>query len=127
MRILIVEDEIRLADNIAAALRQGAGVAVDCAHDGKEGASLTEFNHYDLLLLDLMLPGLDGLSIVRQVRRRKDMTPILILTARDERAQVVELLNAGADDYLTKPFDLGELLARAKALIRRSKGVSDPE
>jgi two-component system response regulator PhoP len=79
------------------------------------------------LLLDLMLPGMDGLSIVRQVRRGKDMTPILILTARDQPAQVVELLNAGADDYLTKPFDLGELLARSKALIRRGKGVSQPE
>jgi two-component system response regulator PhoP len=126
MRILIVEDEIRLADNIAAALRQGAGVAVDCAHDGKEGASLTEFGHYDLLLLDLMLPGLDGLSIVRRVRARGDATPILVLTARDERRHVVELLNAGADDYLTKPFDLGELIARVKALIRRGKGAAHP-
>jgi DNA-binding response OmpR family regulator len=126
MRILIVEDEIRLADNIAAALRQGAGVAVDCAHDGKEGASLTEFGHYDLLLLDLMLPGLDGLSIVRRVRGRGDATPILVLTARDERSHVVELLNAGADDYLTKPFDLGELIARVKALIRRGKGAAHP-
>src|ERR1700686_2274373 len=126
MRILIVEDQIRLADNIAAALRQGAGVAVDCAHDGKEGASLTEFGHYDLLLLDLMLPGLDGLSIVRRVRGRGDATPILVLTARDERSHVVELLNAGADDYLTKPFDLGELIARVKALIRRGKGAAHP-
>jgi DNA-binding response OmpR family regulator len=127
MRVLLVEDETRLANNIAEALRERCGFAVDCVEDGKDGAALTEFKHYDLLLLDLMLPGLDGLDIVRHVRRRKDMTPILILTARDERSQVIELLNAGADDYLTKPFDLGELLARAKALIRRGKGVSHPE
>jgi two-component system response regulator PhoP len=126
MRVLIVEDEVRLANNIAAALRERCGFAVDCAENGADGAALTEFQHYDLLLLDLMLPGLDGLSIVRQVRRRKDLTPILILTARDERCHVVELLNAGADDYLTKPFDLGELLARAKALIRRGKGAPQP-
>jgi two-component system response regulator PhoP len=127
MRVLIVEDEARLANNIAEALRERCGYAVDCAGNGTDGVALTEFKHYDLLLLDLMLPGMDGLSIVRQVRRGKDMTPILILTARDQPAQVVELLNAGADDYLTKPFDLGELLARSKALIRRGKGVSQPE
>jgi len=127
MRVLIVEDEVRLANNVAEALRERCGYAVDCAANGADGAALTEYQHYDLLMLDLMLPGLDGLSIVQQVRRRKDMTPILILTARDERAQVIELLNAGADDYLTKPFDLGELLARAKALIRRGKGASHPE
>ena len=126
MRVLVVEDEIRLANNIAEALRQRCGFAVDCAENGTDGLSLSEYGHYDLLLLDLMLPGLDGLGIVRHVRRRNDTTPILILTARDERAHVIELLNAGADDYLTKPFDLGELLARAKALIRRGKGASHP-
>ncbi len=126
MRVLIVEDEARLASNIAEALRERCGFAVDCAGNGTDGAAMTEFKHYDLLLLDLMLPGQDGLSIVRQVRRRNDRTPILILTARDQPAQVVELLNAGADDYLTKPFDLGELLARAKALIRRGKGAPQP-
>lgn len=124
MRVLIIEDEIRLATNIAAALRQGAGLAVDCAHEGSEGAALAEFEHYDLLLLDLMLPGLDGLSIVRSTRGRGDRTPILVLTARDERGHVVTLLNAGTDDYLTKPFDLGELIARLKALIRRGKGAA---
>ena len=89
MRVLIIEDEVRLAANIATALRQGAGLAVDCAHDGSEGAALAEFEHYDLLLLDLMLPGLDGLSIVRRTRARGDRTPILVLTARDERSHVV--------------------------------------
>src|SRR5438270_13282606 len=103
MRVLVVEDEVRLANNVAEALRQRCGYAVDCAETGTDGLSLAEFGHYDLLLLDLMLPGLDGLGIVRQVRRRGDVTPILILTARDERARVIELLNAGADDYLTKP------------------------
>jgi DNA-binding response OmpR family regulator len=126
MRILIIEDEVRLANNIASALRDGPGFAVDCCHDGLDGFNMAESRHYDLLLLDLMLPGMDGLSIVRRVRAARDLTPVLVLTARDERAQVVQLLNAGADDYLTKPFDLGELLARVKALIRRGKGVAQP-
>jgi two-component system response regulator PhoP len=126
MRVLIVDDEIRLAENIAAALRDNSGFAVDCAANGTDGLALLESGNYDLLLLDLMLPGVDGLSIVRTMRARRDATPVLVLTARDERDQVIGLLNAGADDYLTKPFDLGELLARAKALIRRGKGVSHP-
>ncbi len=125
MRILIIEDEVRLAENVATAFRDRYGSAVDCAHDGLEGFSLAESGHYDLLILDLMLPGADGLSIVTKLRTRGDATPILILTARDERAHVIDLLNAGADDYLTKPFDLGELLARGKALIRRGKGVAN--
>jgi DNA-binding response OmpR family regulator len=124
MRVLIVEDEGRLAANIAAALRERSGYAVDWAADGIAGAAMAADGHYDLLMLDLMLPGLDGLGIVRRVRGHGDATPILILTARDEREHVIELLNAGADDYLTKPFDLGELLARTKALIRRGKGVA---
>lgn len=126
MRVLVVEDEARLASNIAEALREKSGYAVDSVENGTDGLSLAEYGHYDLLILDLMLPGVDGLSIVQHVRRRNDGTPILILTARDESTRVVELLNAGADDYLTKPFDLGELLARAKALIRRGKGVTHP-
>jgi DNA-binding response OmpR family regulator len=126
MRVLIVEDEVRLAENIAVALREGAGYAVDCAHDGTDALNLAECGHYDLMLLDLMLPGLDGLNVLKRVRARGDRTPILVLTAQDDRARVVELLNAGADDYLTKPFDLGELVARAKALIRRGKGTPEP-
>ena len=126
MRVLIVEDETRIAHNVATALREGSGFAVDCSDNGTDGATLAGQGHYDLLLLDLMLPGLDGLGIVRQVRGRGDATPILVLTARSEREKVVQLLNAGADDYLTKPFDLGELLARVKALIRRGKGVAHP-
>ena len=126
MRVLIVEDETRIAHNVATALREGSGFAVDCADNGVDGATLSAQGHYDLLLLDLMLPGMDGLGIVRQVRARGDATPILVLTARSEREKVIQLLNAGADDYLTKPFDLGELLARVKALIRRGKGVAHP-
>jgi DNA-binding response OmpR family regulator len=126
MRVLIVEDETRIAHNVATALREGSGFAVDCADNGIDGATLSAQGHYDLMLLDLMLPGLDGLGIVRQARARGDATPILVLTARSEREKVIQLLNAGADDYLTKPFDLGELLARVKALIRRGKGVAHP-
>lgn len=126
MRILIVDDEVRLAENIATALRDGSGFAVDCVYNGLDGLAILEGGHYDLLILDLMLPGADGLRIVRTMRARGDGTPVLVLTARDERKQVIGLLNAGADGYLTKPFDLGELLARAKALIRRGKGIAQP-
>jgi DNA-binding response OmpR family regulator len=126
MRILLVEDELRLAENIAAALREIAGFAVDCAHDGREGASLAENRCYDLIILDLMLPLLDGQSVLRRLRADRDRTPVLILTARGEATSIIELLDAGADDYLSKPFDLGELVARVKALIRRGKGVAHP-
>jgi len=126
MRILLVEDENRLAENIAIALKESAGYAVDCAEDGQTGAMLAENRCYDLIVLDLMLPGLDGLGVLRKIRGNQDRTPVLILTARSERASIIRLLNAGADDYLTKPFDLGELLARTKALIRRASGIADP-
>lgn len=125
MRVLIVEDEKRLAENIAAALREN-GVATDLAHDGEAGKHLAGFGHYDLILLDLMLPGADGASVLRWLRARRDHTPVLILTAKDDSQSVISLLNLGADDYLSKPFDLGELLARVKALIRRGKGVATP-
>ncbi|MGH9599957.1 MAG: response regulator transcription factor, partial [Terracidiphilus sp.] len=81
---------------------------------------------YDLIVLDLMLPKLDGLGLLRRLRARQDPTPVLILTAKEGKEPIVELLNAGADDYLAKPFDLGELMARAKALIRRGKGAAHP-
>jgi DNA-binding response OmpR family regulator len=126
VRVLVIEDEIRLADNVAAALRDGPGFAVDTAEDGAMGIALAENQCYDLIILDLMLPKLDGLSVLRRVRAHKDNTPVLILTARGEVSSKIDLLNSGADDYLSKPFDLGELLARAKALIRRGKGVGHP-
>ena len=122
MRVLVIEDERRLAGNIARSLRESAGYAVDCAYDGEEGLFMAESSPYDLIVLDLMLPRMDGKSILENLRRRGNAVPVLVLTARDERESVIALLNAGADDYVSKPFDLGELMARAKALIRRGKG-----
>ena len=124
MRVLIIEDEARLAENIARSLRESAGYAVDVALDREEGAFMAESNPYDLVILDLMLPKLDGLSVLQRMRSGGSAVPVLVLTARDEKESIVALLNAGADDYVAKPFDLGELLARAKALIRRGKGQS---
>jgi two-component system response regulator PhoP len=126
VRVLIVEDEPRLAENIARSLRESAGYAVDMAPDGQEGLFLVESNAYDVVLLDLMLPHIDGMQLLTRIRQAGQHTPVLVLTARDDKESVVALLNAGADDYLTKPFDLGELLARTKALIRRGKGQPSP-
>ncbi len=126
MRVLIIEDEPRLAENVARTLRETAGYAVDVAADGQEGLFLAESNAYDAVLLDLMLPKLDGMQVLRRIRESGQHTPVLVLTARDDKESIVALLNAGADDYLTKPFDLGELLARTKALIRRGKGQPSP-
>ena len=126
MLVLIVEDEKRLAENIARTLQEAAGYAVDVAHDGEEGLYLATTNEYDLIVLDLMLPKLSGEDLLTRYRTRDDATPVLVLTARDEKESVVRLLNAGADDYVAKPFDLGELLARAKALVRRGKGRRAP-
>ena len=125
MRVLVVEDDIRLGENLAASLREADGFAVDRAIDGMEGESLAMQGCYDLILLDLMLPGQDGRTTLKRLRAAKIATPILILTAQDGKDATIDLLNSGADDYLNKPFDLGELLARVKALIRRSKGNSD--
>lgn len=122
MRILVVEDDVRLGENLTASLREGGGFAVDLAADGIEGEVLAMQNCYDLVILDLMLPAQDGQTTLRRLRAAKNATPVLILTALDNKDSTVQLLNAGADDYLNKPFDLGELLARVKALIRRSKG-----
>jgi two-component system response regulator PhoP len=97
---------------------------VDRAADGEAGSYLAEQGVYDAIVLDLMLPGKSGQKILRDLRRRRLHTPVLVLTAQEGKESTVELLNAGADDYVSKPFDLGELLARIKALIRRAKGVS---
>lgn len=123
MRVLIVEDEIRLAQNIAAAFREGPGYAVDVCHDGVEALLLCETATYDLVLLDLMIPKLRGQDVLRKIRDRNQGTPVLILTAVTGTQSTIDLLNLGADDYMTKPFDAGELIARARALIRRGKGV----
>jgi DNA-binding response OmpR family regulator len=125
LRILLIEDEQRLAENIAGALRE-TGLAVDHASDGETGSYLAGQDVYDVIVLDLMLPKKSGQSILRDLRRDQRHTPVLILTAQEGKESIVELLNAGADDYLSKPFDLGEFLARVKALIRRAKGLSTP-
>ncbi len=125
MRLLLVEDEHRLAENIAEALRE-AGFAVDHAADGPSGSYLAEQNVFDAVILDLMLPGKTGQRVLHDLRAQGLRTPVLILTAQEGKDSVVGLLNQGADDYLAKPFDLGELIARLKALIRRSKGAATP-
>jgi len=125
MRVLLIEDEQRLAENIVAALRE-TGLAVDHAADGETGSDFAEQDVYDAIVLDLMLPGKSGQKVLRDLRQARHHTPVLILTAQVGKESIIELLNAGADDYVSKPFDLGELLARVKALIRRAKGVSTP-
>lgn len=126
MRVLVVEDEVRLAENIANGLREGPGFAVDIAHDGVDAMSLCQAGSYDLIVLDLMIPKLSGKEVVRRLRARGCASPVLILTAMEATEQTIALLNEGADDYMTKPFDLGELIARSRALIRRAKGASAP-
>jgi DNA-binding response OmpR family regulator len=118
MRILLVEDEKKLCDLIARALKAEL-YAVDIACDGPSGWELADTYDYDLIILDLMLPGLSGTEVLRRVRRKNHQVPILILTARDATEEKVENFEAGADDYLTKPFAFAELLMRVKALLRR--------
>jgi two-component system response regulator PhoP len=125
VRVLVVEDEVRLAQNMAAALREGPNYAVDVCHDGEEALLLCGMTNYDLVILDLMLPKLRGDEVLRRIRRRDDAMPVLVLTAVNGPQSTIELLNLGADDYMTKPFDLGELIARARALIRRGKGLKN--
>ena len=124
MRILVVEDEPRLARSLAKALRE-EGYAVDCAETGDDGLYKAESWDYDLILLDVMLPGLDGWELLKRLRKKKS-TPVLMLTARDTAQDRVRGLDSGADDYLVKPFDLAELLARVRALIRRATGQAQP-
>jgi heavy metal response regulator len=121
MRILVVEDEAKVASFIRRALEE-EGYAVDQASDGQRGLELGEADCYDLIILDLMLPGLPGLEVLRSLRKEKVHSPVLILTARSQVDQRVKGLDSGADDYLTKPFAIEELLARARALLRRGTG-----
>lgn len=126
MRILIVEDEKK----IAYALKQGLtqeSYAVDIAFDGDEGVDFATGEEYDLIILDRMLPGIDGIEICRRLRERRNHTPILMLTAKGQVHERVEGLDAGADDYVIKPFAFEELLARVRALIRRPKHTLDSE
>ena len=122
MRVLVVEDEERLAQNIQKGITRLAGYAVDVAGDGEEGLHLALSNDYDAIVLDLMLPEVSGQSLLGSLRRKGRKTPVLVLTAIDDKKSTIALLNSGADDYLTKPFDFGELLARVKALVRRKQG-----
>lgn len=118
MRILIVEDERKIALALKKGLMQES-FAVDVAYDGDEGLSFALDEQYDVMILDRMLPGMDGLAICKELRAKKITTPILLLTAKDKIADRVDGLNAGADDYLVKPFALEELLARIRSLLRR--------
>ena len=125
MRILLVEDEHRLSSVVRRGLEEES-YAVDVAYDGREGLAMAESDEYDLLVLDVMLPGLNGLEITRRLRRRRVSTPILMLTARDAVDDRVAGLDSGADDYLVKPFAFRELLARVRALLRRGDLTKDP-
>ena len=118
MRILLVEDEVKVADIIARGLK-AERFAVDVTHDGQNGWEMADAYNYDLIILDLMLPGLSGTEILQRIRRKNQEVPILILTARDGMADKIKNFEGGADDYLTKPFAFAELLLRVKALLRR--------
>jgi len=118
MRILLVEDEKKVADIVARGLK-AERYAVDVMHDGQSGWEAVEAYNYDLVVLDLMLPGLSGTELLERLRRKNQEVPVLILTARDSMADKVKNFEAGADDYLTKPFAFAELLLRVKALLRR--------
>ncbi len=125
MRVLLVEDSPKLRRTIAIALRK-VGYVVDAAADGPEGLWLAESNSYDTIILDLMLPGMDGLSLLRKLREGGRNAPVLILTVKGTVEDRVTGLRAGADDYLAKPFALEELLARVGSLVRRNYGQRNP-
>jgi DNA-binding response OmpR family regulator len=120
MRILLVEDEPRAAQMLAKGLRE-QGYAVDLARDGHSALYQASLTDYDAIVLDVMMPGLDGFEVCREIRRLGSSVPILMLTARDAVDSRISGLDSGADDYLIKPFDLGELLARLRAVIRRGR------
>ena len=126
MRLLLVEDDRLLGEGLCTGLQQG-GYAVDWFADGMQAKRALEGGGYDAVVLDLSLPGCDGLEIVQWLRRQEDDTPVLILTARDAIGDRINGLDLGADDYMVKPFDLDELAARLRALLRRSSGRSTPE
>lgn len=125
MRILLVEDDAKIASFVEKGLR-AAGYAVDHARDGETGLHLALTEPYDAAIIDIMLPKLDGLSLIDQVRQEKINTPVIILSAKDSVDDRVKGLQTGSDDYMTKPFAFSELLARVQALIRRAGGISEP-
>jgi DNA-binding response OmpR family regulator len=126
MRILVVDDDMRLCSVIARGLTE-EGYAVDAAHDGEEGQYLAEINNYDLVILDVMMPKLDGIAVCRNLRTQGNESTILMLTAKDAIPDRVSGLDAGADDYLVKPFAFDELVARVRALTRRSAPTRSAE
>lgn len=125
MRLLLAEDDLMIGESVLDLLR-AEGYAVDWVKDGEMADTALDAETYDLVLLDLGLPRRDGLAVLRRLRARKDRTPVLIATARDAVAQRVEGLDMGADDYIVKPYELDELLARIRALIRRAAGRAEP-
>jgi len=125
MRVLLVEDDIMIAQGLETALRQ-MGAAVDWIRDGEHADAALRSTTFDVVLLDLGLPTRDGLSVLRDLRRRGNATPVIVLTARDEIPNRVAGLDAGADDYVVKPFDLDELTARIRSVLRRAAGRGDP-
>lgn len=125
MRLLLVEDDLMIGESVLDLLR-AEGYAVDWVKDGDMADTALDLQNYDLVLLDLGLPRRDGLTVLRRLRARKDRTPVLIATARDAVAQRVEGLDMGADDYIVKPYELDELLARIRALLRRAAGRAEP-
>ncbi|MFH1833185.1 MAG: response regulator transcription factor [Candidatus Levyibacteriota bacterium] len=122
MRVLVVEDEHKIANSIKKGLEQESFI-VDVAYEGTTGFDLASTQDYDLIILDVLLPQMDGITVSKKLREEKNHTPILILTAKGELNDKVQGLNAGADDYLTKPFAFEELLARVRALTRRPKNI----
>ncbi len=124
MRLLLVEDDLMIGETVRDVLR-AENFAVDWVRDGSAADSVLATEQFDLVLLDLGLPRLDGVEVLRRLRARRNATPVLIVTARDAVQDRVAGLDAGADDYVLKPYDLDELLARIRALIRRSKGQAD--
>ncbi len=126
MRVLLIEDSERLQRSVGAGLR-AAGYAVDATGDGKQGLWCAESHDYDVIVLDLMLPGMDGLSLLQRLRSRGGQAHVLILTARDTVEDRVKGLQSGADDYLVKPFAFDELLARVQALARRRHVAKNPK
>jgi two-component system response regulator QseB len=125
MRLLLVEDDLMIGESVRKGMQQD-GFAVDWVQDGRAAELALETNPYDALLLDLGLPRKDGLEVLASLRRRGKSIPVLVLTARDAVADRIKGLDAGADDYLVKPFDLAELAARIRALLRRQSGRADP-
>jgi len=125
MRILVIEDDKKIASFVTRGLKQ-AGFAVDCARDGDEGLFLALNEPYDAAVVDIMIPKIDGLSVIRELRKRHLTTPVIILSAKRSVEDRVRGLQSGSDDYLVKPFSFSELLARVQALIRRSDRIAEP-